>query len=359
MSDYFQNNIDHIMAELGRVELLIQFHLRNVRRNNENSKNNTLQGHYISETEIDTIINTAGQMKEEEIASSQDPDLYRLVDSLDQLKNDISVKVKESLRRGITLRLCALKQLFQLSEFDIDVLLLCLLPEINLKYQQVYAYLQDDVTQKSPTVNLVLELLCKSFPEMLEHRNAFLPGVSLTKNQIINLHEDRYLKSTPLLNKSLQLDERIISYLLDITRIDSRLLPFTQLVVPKLSLEDIVLPEETRHFFDTLVKQFEEAPICHLYGDNGTGKKATAEAVCSKLGLPILNVDLNRIPAKEGLLDTVIPIIFREGLLHNAALYLDNFDRLLTDEEGKIKVGNSLLTGLSKYPQWIFIASNQ
>ena len=359
MSDYFQNNIDHIMAELGRVELLIQFHLRNVRRNNENSKNNTLQGLYISETEIDTIINTAGQMKEEEIASSQDPDLYRLVDSLDQLKNDISVKVKESLRRGITLRLYSLKQLFQLSEFDIDVLLLCLLPEINLKYQQVYAYLQDDVTQKSPTVNLVLELLFKSFPEMLEHRNAFLPGASLTKNQIINLHEDRYLKSTPLLNKSLQMDERITSYLLDITRIDSRLFPFTQLVVPKLSLEDIVLPEETRHFFDTLVKQFEEAPICHLYGDNGTGKKATAEAVCSKLGLPVLNVDLDRIPVKEGLLDTVIPIIFREGLLHNAALYLDNFDRLLTDEEGKIKVGNSLLTGLSKYPQWIFIASNQ
>ncbi len=359
MSDYFQNSIDHIMAELGRIELMIQFHLKNVRRNNGNNTNNTLQGLYISETEIDTIINTANHVNEKDKPSSHDPDLYRLVDSLNQLKNDISVKEEESLRRGITLRLCVLKQLFQLSEFDTDILLVCLLPEINLKYQQVYAYLQDDVTQKSPTANLVLELLCKSFPEMLEHRDAFLPGASLTKNQIINLHEDRYLKSTPLLNKSLQLDERIISYLLDIIQLDSRLLPFTHLLIPKLGLEDIVLPEETRQFFNTLVKQYEEAPVCHLYGDNGTGKKVTAEAVCSKLDIPILDIDLNRVVIKEGLLDTVIPIIFREGLLHNAALYLDNFDMLLPDEEGNMRAGNSLLAGLLQYPQWIFIASNQ
>ena len=356
MSDCFQNNIDHIMAELGRIELMIQYKLRNIRRDNGNSTNNSLQGLYISEKEIDTIIDTASYMNEEETPSSQE---LHLVDSLNQLKKDISVKEEESLRRGITLRLCVLKRLFQLSAFDIDVLLICLLPEINLKYQQVYAYLQDDVTQKSPTVNLVLELLCKSLPEMLEHRNAFLPDASLTKNQIIHLYEDRYLKSTPLLNKSLQIDERIISYLLEITQIDSRLLPFTQLLIPGLSLEEIVLPEETRQFFDTLVMQCEEVPFCHLYGDNGTGKKATAEAVCSELGIPILNVDLNRILIKEGQLDALIPIIFREGLLHNAALYLDCFDMLPPDEVGNINTGNSLLTGLINYPQWIFIAGNR
>ena len=187
MSNYFQNSIDHIMAELGRIELMIQFHLRNMRRDNGNSASKPLKGLYISETEIDSIVNTTIDMKEEEISSSLEQDLHRLLDSLDQLKKDISVKEEESLRRGITLRLCVLKQLFQLSEFDIDVLLVCLLSETNQKYQQVYAYLQDDVTQKTPTVNMVLALLCKSLPEMLEHRDAFLPDAPLTKNQMIHL----------------------------------------------------------------------------------------------------------------------------------------------------------------------------
>ena len=359
MSDYFQNSIDHVMAELGRIELVIQHKLKDMRRDNGNSSNSNFQGLYISEKEIDTLVNRASYMRKEENHSSQGPASLHLVDSLNQLEKDISGKEEESLRLGITLRLCVLKQLFQLSAFDIDVLLVCLLPEIDLKYQQVYAYMQDDVTQKSPTVNLVLELLCNTLPEMLEHRNAFLPEASLTRNQLIYLHEDRYLKLTPLLNKSLQIDERIISYLLEITRIDPRLLPFTQLLIPGLSLEEIVLPEETKQFFDTLVKQCENAPVCHLYGDNGTGKKATAEAVCSELGIPMLDVDLNRILMKEGQLDTLIPIIIREGLLHNATLYLEGFDMLLPDEEGNINVGTNLLAGLIKYPHWIFVASNQ
>ncbi len=350
MSKYFQNSIDHVMAELGRAELMVQNKLRNIRKDSGSGTKNKLPGLYISEQEIDTIASTASYLDEEKSAPSQEQD---------QLKTDISMKEKESLRRGITLRLCDLKRLFRLSDFDTDVLLLCLLPEINLKYQQVYAYLQDDVTQKSPTVNLVLELLCKSLPEMLEHRSAFLPGASLTKNQIILLYEDRYLKSTPLLNKSLQIDERIISYLLEITQIDSRLLPFTQLLEPMLSLEEMVMPEETRQFFSMLVIRSGDAPFCHLYGDNGTGKKATAEAVCTRLNIPLLSVDLNRILIKEGQLDALLPVIFREGLLQNAALYVDSFDTLLPDETSSNNVGDNLLAGLIQYPQWVFVASNQ
>ena len=59
MSDYFQNNMDHIMAELGRIELMIQLHLTNVWRDNGNSSNNILQEFNIFKKQIDTIINTA------------------------------------------------------------------------------------------------------------------------------------------------------------------------------------------------------------------------------------------------------------------------------------------------------------
>ena len=39
-------------------------------------------------------------------------------------------------------------QVFRLSSFDIDVMLLALAPELDLRYERLYAYLQDDVTRK-------------------------------------------------------------------------------------------------------------------------------------------------------------------------------------------------------------------
>ena len=52
MSDYFQNSKDHIMAELGRIELMIHFKLRSIQGDNGDNTNNEFQGLYISEQEI-------------------------------------------------------------------------------------------------------------------------------------------------------------------------------------------------------------------------------------------------------------------------------------------------------------------
>jgi hypothetical protein len=56
-------------------------------------------------------------------------------------------------------RLQRLVDLFELSAFGRDVILICLAPDIDLRYERLYAYLQDDVTRRRPTVDLVLRLL--------------------------------------------------------------------------------------------------------------------------------------------------------------------------------------------------------
>ena len=246
-----------------------------------------------------------------------------------------------------------------MSSFDIDTLLVCLLPEIDLKYQRIYAYLQDDVTQKSPTVDLVLKLLCKSFPEMLKHREAFSAGAPLMKYQLIKLFEDRTSKSTPLLAKSLQMDEHVIHYLLEIDQIDSCLSRFTRLIQPELDLEEIILPGETRQFINTLIAWGEKAPVCYLHGDKGAGKRATAEAICKKLGVPILYVELNRMLLSRENAETSLPFILREGMLRNAALYLNGYDVLFPVEEGSKFDGDYLVTELMDYPKWVFIAGSK
>src|SRR5215831_12951791 len=79
--------------------------------------------------------------------------------SLEQLSQRLNRRKEESLRRGVELRLPRLQQLFGLTQFETDALLICLALEVDLRYERLYAYLHDDVTKKRPTVDLILGLL--------------------------------------------------------------------------------------------------------------------------------------------------------------------------------------------------------
>ena len=59
-------------------------------------------------------------------------------------------------------RLERLALAFELDPFDQDAFLVCLAPDLDLRYERLYAYLQDDVTRKRPNVDLILRLASSS-----------------------------------------------------------------------------------------------------------------------------------------------------------------------------------------------------
>jgi len=359
MNDYFQNNIEHIIAEISRIELKIRLKLAGLRSVNGHNNDEQFRGLYVSEDEVDSILGTDLNGTDSETLRSQQSDVVELTNSILQLEKDIASRKLESLRRGIKLRLDKLQKLFQLSDFDIDTLLLAALPEIDLKYQRIFAYMQDDITQKNPTVNLVLEVLSKSFSENLKMRNAFSTNAPLIKHQFIQLHDGRSSVPASLLSKSIKIDERILQYLLEKDEIDSRLQSFSQLVRPEIRLDEIILPDEAKDLIAMLIAQRPQSLVCHLHGESGSGKKSTAEAICSELGIPMLYIDLNRMLLKEAAVETLFPLILREGMVQNAALYIDSYDILMTGDNGNKLNADDLLSGLKKYPQLVFVASNK
>ena len=80
----------------------------------------------------------------------------------DHLDTTITANMSASAEQGIFLSLPYVAQLFALSPFEVQTLVVCLAPELRRKYDTLYAYLQDDVTRKRPSVDLVLDLLCTS-----------------------------------------------------------------------------------------------------------------------------------------------------------------------------------------------------
>ena len=80
---------------------------------------------------------------------------------------------KEASKEGFTLRLKAIESFFDLSSFEWWAFVICLAPALDLRYERIYGYLQDDVTRTSAGTDLLLNLL---LPEEGLSRLEYLPA---------------------------------------------------------------------------------------------------------------------------------------------------------------------------------------
>jgi SpoVK/Ycf46/Vps4 family AAA+-type ATPase len=256
--------------------------------------------------------------------------------AIEQKQKNINALRKGSNRRGVTLRLEQLANTFQLTPFDIDILLICLAPEIDLRYERLYAYLHDDVTKKRPSVDLVLNLLSPTFEVKLTAREYFAATAPLTKYYLVHLFDDPEQQPPPLLRRYIKIDERIVNYLHESDEIDSRLLPYASRNRLQIQLKDLVLPQDLKRRLTLLVNG--KAKVCrrlilYFQGPYGVAKHSTASALCNKLGINLLSVNLEKLLKIEGAnFEKAIGLAGREALLQKAALYFNNFEILLTEE---------------------------
>ena len=332
--EYYTTSLQHILAELERVDLLIQAQIRIARH--VHVVDSEFQGLCISEQEIDALL--AQPLGMPRWATTSGPlSMAEVRPELDYLAGEIARRKAESTRQGVALRLEELARLFHLTPFDVDTLLICLAPELDLRYERLYAYLQDDVTRKRPTVDLVLNLLCASFQDKLAARDSFSLESPLFKYYLIYLFDDTSHQNPPLLSKCLRVDERVVNYLFGSDEIDIRLQTCAMLNVPKSGLDDLFLPADVKHRLALLAEKKEvkdNGLIFYFQGTYGVGKQTTAEALCRELGIGLLAID------GEGLLNAQaldfkknLRLAAREALLQGAALYFKGFDVLLADDK--------------------------
>jgi hypothetical protein len=221
-----------------------------------------------------------------------------------------------------------LKDEFGLSEFDLDVVLVALAPELDLRYERLYAYLQDDVTRKRPTVDLALHLLCSSAAESLGRRAAFQPDAPLVRKRVIQLVPDPSQAEAPLLRQAIKVDEQIVRLLLGTGGLDTRLETFCELQSPGKTGESL-LPEAIA---TELARMAAADPLrLYFHGAAGSGRRAAAETIAARRGVPLLVADLARMPAGAA------PVLAREGRINGALLYAANVDSLRERDAGELE----------------------
>jgi winged helix domain-containing protein/ATPase family protein associated with various cellular activities (AAA) len=330
----FFTSLQHVLAELERIDLLIRLQVWRSRQLHQTDSE--FQGLYISEEEVNALLREPAGMPRW-AAATPSPSHAEVTAALERLSAVIAARKEESARQGLTLRLDGLARSFALSPLEVDVLLIALAPEIDPRYEKLFAYLQDDVTRKRPSVDLVLNLLCPDFEAKLAARSRFGAAAPLVRHRLLHLFEDPSRPHSPLLAWYVKAEERAVSFLFGSDEPDARLLPFARVVQPAAALEDLLLPAAARQGLLALGRSWRAggpAAVLYLQGPYGAGRETAAEALCRELGLGVLVVDLERLLAVEDdLFETLVAMAHREALLRGAALCWRRFDLLLADDK--------------------------
>jgi hypothetical protein len=278
----------------------------------------------------------------------------------------LAQEFQAAARDGNDLPLCRVVRHFGLTPFAVDLLLLALAPEVDLRYERIFAFIQDDVSKKRPSVDLALRLLCVTPDERRAARTAFAPDAPLLRHQLIRFIEDEQ-RQPPLPGRFIKLDERIVMELLDEQPVcvDPRLLPYVTVSEPTRTFDDLVLPAglvaQLRRFVPpsgnpTIGTQASnngkppqhpahavqrQALVVGLQGSYGSGRQAIAEALCAGAHLPLLSVSLDRMVTDTTRADTLplpdpdeaLRLVLREATLRQAAIFWQGADQVLHDTE--------------------------
>ena len=233
-------------------------------------------------------------------------------------------------------RLAELQQQFQLSDFDVDIIAIALAPELDRRYERLYAYLQDDVRCKRPSVDLALNLLCPTAAEKLARRIHFAADALLLRHNLLHLVPDPNQPKSTLLAHQLHLDDQVVRFLLQQPGLDARIAPFCQLIQPTLSLDTLPLSPELKQALSALVVEDwqEQKPLLLYFQDlDRAGKRHTAQALAAEVKAPLLAVDLARMVEAKIDFEPTLKLVFREAWFQEALLYLDELDVVQSDEQ--------------------------
>ncbi|MBO1420113.1 ATP-binding protein, partial [Streptomyces sp. FH025] len=105
-------------------------------------------------------------------------------------------------------RLAALSGAFGLLPVDLELLLVVLAPDLDTRFEQLYGYLNDDLTRRRPTIGLALELC--GLPGAGAGRFRFSTRAPLIAGGLLEIGEPE----RPLLSRALRVPDRVTAHLL-------------------------------------------------------------------------------------------------------------------------------------------------
>jgi hypothetical protein len=213
--------------------------------------------------------------------------------------------------------LLQLAGLLGLSEFERDVMLLCVAAEISRPIAELCGHAQGDAARAYPTFALALSL----FDE--PRWDSMSPERPLRYWRLLEIHQPaaQSLSTSPL-----RADERIVNYVQGLNYLDDRV---AALVSPlNIALED--LPSSQKANVDAIVRMWQQAvqqqahlPVIQLVGPDLLSKQLVVGQIAARFKLQLYRIAVEALPAQANDLELFARLWQRESVLFSVALYLD------------------------------------
>lgn len=252
-----------------------------------------------------------------------------------QVAADLRALTVEAHSQGQELPLERLASAFELDPFELDALLVCLAPALDLRYERLYAYLQDDVTRKRPTVSLLLDLLCGPGPQRLALLSRFGEDAPLFRYHLLERHSAPAPDSAGILAQPLSVDPAVVMWLLGQYQPHAGLGPRAALHAPAERQADRLLVGDACAEIELALRLQE--PIVALRGVDSLRQEAAARLLAARAARLLLAVDL--LAAQQGGVPPLqaMRLALRDARLLGAIPYLSNWDVCLeSGSEGPV-----------------------
>ncbi|MGY1640638.1 ATP-binding protein [Geodermatophilus sp. SYSU D00703] len=258
------------------------------RRRSDPAPDDPFRGLYLSDETVDALLAPA--------EPAPPPDRHR--------RDRLESAADRAEAAGERLRLRELARTAGLTELDVELLVIALVPDLDARFERLYGYLNDDVTRRRATTGLSLELA--GVPSAAASaRAALLPGRPLVDHGLVRIEDtDR-----PFLTRALRVPDRVTSHLLGDDTVDPDLAPTLTRTSPYPTAVADRLADALRA----------GVRLVHLRETGSGSGRAVAAAALSAAGRSALVVDLCRTATQSDPI-AVVGLAGREALLTCAGL---------------------------------------
>jgi hypothetical protein len=285
-----------------------------------------LRGLHLSDAHVDVLLREARSELNESA-----PAVESLTVEADRLREAIRA---EASRDSPLARLAAL---FGLEDFERDVLLLAVAPELNLRYEVLCSYLNNDVTRKRPNSDLALRLFCGDEAEGWTRRRHFTSDAPLFRHGLLQWLPENAESPASSLARAFCAPPRLVHWLLGIPFAEPVLARFTVQSSPRREWSELLLPADLIAQLRVLrtVMEHSARMIPVFEGADGSGKQSSIEALCAELGRKLLTVDIEALMTSAIELAEAMTLLGREQRLASAFVCLRRSEAFF-DADGRV-----------------------
>jgi hypothetical protein len=195
-------SLTHLFRRLDAVDLRVRRSVAQ-RRADDPTADDPFRGLYLGEADVERVLRTP-------LVRTAEPDESEIeVVATAETGADVAELA------GARPRLRALQRAAGLTDFDVELLLIALLTDLDPRCEKLYGYLNDDVSRRRASVGMALEIAGASALDA-DARARLRPGAPLVDVALVAVEdEDR-----PLLGRSLRVPDRVVAHLLGDDRPD-------------------------------------------------------------------------------------------------------------------------------------------